>query len=90
MKSALVSFLLGVIATTSFIAGLIFLRFWRESRDSFFLIFAVSFVVEGINRVTLLGMQHPNEGSPWTYLVRFISAALIVAAIIRKNYSKNG
>lgn len=90
MTSVLEPFLLGVLATTMFTAGLLFLRFWRESRDSFFLAFAISFLIEGVNRVTLLGMERPNEGSPWTYVVRLIATALILAAIIRKNYGKNG
>lgn len=81
-------FLLGVIATASVTAGLFFLKFWRTTRDSFFLAFAASFIVEGLNRSAVLLVEKPNEGSPWTYFVRLVSLLLILAAILRKNYSK--
>jgi uncharacterized membrane protein HdeD (DUF308 family) len=79
-------FLLGVLATTSFIAGLFFLKFWRKTRDAFFLALAASFFIEGLNRSAVLLMQRPNEGSPWTYFIRLVSMLLILAAILRKNY----
>ena len=36
-------FLLGVIATSSVVAGIFFLRFWKDTRDSLFLAFASLF-----------------------------------------------
>ncbi len=84
------SFLLGVIATASVTAGVFFLRFWKDTRDSFFLAFAASFIIEGLNRVTVLFLPRPNEGSPWIYLVRMIAFLLILFAILRKNYRKSG
>jgi uncharacterized membrane protein HdeD (DUF308 family) len=84
------AFLVGVIATASVTAGVFFLRFWKDTRDSFFLAFAASFIIEGLNRVTVLFLPRPNEGSPWIYLVRLIAFLLILFAILRKNYSKNG
>lgn len=79
-------FLLGVIATSSVAAGLFFLKFWRSTRDSFFLAFAASFIVEGLNRSALLFVEKPSEGSPVIYLIRLLSMLLIVFAILRKNY----
>jgi uncharacterized membrane protein HdeD (DUF308 family) len=84
------AFLLGVLATMSITAGVFFLRFWRDTRDSFFLAFAVSFLIEGLNRTTLLAMDNPSEGAPWTYIVRLVAVLLILGAIIKKNYGKNG
>ena len=80
-------FLIGVIATASLTAGLFFLKFWRKTRDWFFLAFGASFIIEGLNRSAVLLVQKPNEGSPWTYLVRLLSLLLILAAILTKNYS---
>jgi uncharacterized membrane protein HdeD (DUF308 family) len=80
-------FLLGVTATSSIIAGLFFLKFWRKTHDSFFLAFAASFIIEGFNRSAVLLTVKPNEGNPWTYLVRLLSFLLILVAILRKNYS---
>ena len=78
-------FLLGVIATTSVTAGLFFLKFWKKTRDSLFLAFGASFIIEGLNRCAVLFVQKPNEGSPWIYLVRLLSTLLILVAILRKN-----
>jgi uncharacterized membrane protein HdeD (DUF308 family) len=82
-------FLLGLIATASVTAGMFFLRFWRNTRDSLFLAFGASFIIEGLNRSAVLFTDKPNEGSPWTYLVRLLSFILILVAILRKNYSDN-
>ena len=81
-------FLLGVIATASITAGLFFLKFWKSTRDSFFLLFAISFIIEGFNRTALIFFQRPNEASPLVYLVRLFSFLLILFAIVRKNYGK--
>ena len=66
-------FLLGVIATSSIIAGIFFLKFWRKTGDSFFLAFAASFLIEGLNRCGVMLLEKPNEGNPWIYLVRLLS-----------------
>ena len=82
------AFLLGVIAAFSAIAGVFFVRFWRETHDSFFLAFAVFFFVEAGNRVALLFLTRPNEGSPWIYVIRLVALLIILAAILQKNYGR--
>lgn len=77
--------LLGAIAMACFVIGMFFLRFWRNTRDRFFLFFAVSFALEGVNR-TILGLNYgANENEPIYYLVRLLSFVLILIAIIDKN-----
>jgi len=83
-------FLLGVIATASLTAGLFFLRFWKRTRDQLFLAFAAFFFVEAINRIVLLCFKHPNEGSPWIYLIRLVALVILLAAILEKNYRRSG
>lgn len=78
-------FLLGVIVTSSLVAGAFFLKFWRKTRDLLFLAFAAAFVIEGINRLAFLSLDEPNEGTPIVYTVRLFSYLLILAAIIHKN-----
>jgi uncharacterized membrane protein HdeD (DUF308 family) len=80
-------FLLGVIATTCFIAGIFFLRFWRDTRDSLFLAFGIAFLIEAVNRTGMLFTERPNEASPWVYIVRLFAFLLILAGIINKNRS---
>jgi uncharacterized membrane protein HdeD (DUF308 family) len=81
------AFLLGVIATTSLAAGVFFLRFWRDTRDSLFLAFGVAFIMEGLNRCSMLLLRQPNEGACWVYLVRLLAFLLILIGIINKNRS---
>ena len=73
----------------SLVAGLFFLRFWRDTRDRIFLFFAVSFIIEGVNRAALALTSNPNEGRPFFYFVRFISFLLIFVAILHKNQKKD-
>jgi len=80
--------LLGAIAMALLACGLFFLRFWRQGRDRFFLLFALSFLVEGANRVVLGLSARPSEASPGIYLVRLLAFVLILAAIIDKNRGK--
>jgi uncharacterized membrane protein HdeD (DUF308 family) len=78
-------FLLGVIATASLTAGMFFLKFWRETRDSLFLLFALAFIVEALSRTAFIMLPHPNEGWPGIYLIRCCAFLLILAGIINKN-----
>ena len=73
----------------SWVAGLFFLRFWRDTRDRLFLYFAISFLVEGVNRAALGMSADPNEGRPFFYFVRLLSFLLILIAIVQKNLSKD-
>lgn len=79
--------LTGAIATGSFIAGLFFFRFWRNSQDKFFLYFALSFWIEAANRIAL-GLAYGDELAPLFYGVRVIAYGLIVLAILQKNRRK--
>ena len=80
-------FLLGVIVTAAATAGMLFLKFWRRTRDQLFLAFGAAFIIEALNRMAFLLIDHPNEGSPIIYLVRLFAFSLILAAIISKNVS---
>jgi heme/copper-type cytochrome/quinol oxidase subunit 4 len=79
-------FLLGVIVTASIVAAAFFWKFWRQTRDALFLAFAAAFLVEGLNRLSFLFIDSPNEGRPAIYAVRLIAFLLILAAIVRKNW----
>ena len=81
--------MLGVIATSSITAAVFFLRFWKRTHDSLFLAFAVAFLIEGVNRIAVLEIERPNEGSPWTYVVRLIAFLIILAGILNKNYGSD-
>jgi hypothetical protein len=84
--NAMNEILVGAIAMGSLVAGLFFLRFWKSTRDRFFLYFAVSFFIEGINRV-LLGpdMQSDDAQHNMFYILRLIAYGLILFAVWEKN-----
>ena len=77
--------LIGAIATASIVAALFFLRFWRSTGDRFFLFFALSFFIDGINRVLLGGAAQSNDDAPAYYLIRLLAYGLILFAIFDKN-----
>jgi uncharacterized membrane protein HdeD (DUF308 family) len=81
-------FLLGFITASSLVAALFFMRFWRDTRDMLFLAFAAFFLLQGASDLYVLRLQHPNEGNFWLFLLRFVSIAAVVAAILRKNMGK--
>lgn len=83
-------FLLGIIAVNCVMIGIFFLRFWRETHDILFFCFAIAFLIESANRAAVLGLKAPNEGSPVIYIVRLISALVILFGILRKNYGTSG
>jgi len=77
--------MLGAIAAGLVFAGLFFFRFWRQTRDRFFLLFAASFWLEAVNRVALGLLEHANEQEPLFYIVRLVAYGLILVAIWQKN-----
>jgi len=77
--------LAGAIAMASLIIALFFLRFWRASRDRFFLYFALSFAIEGLHRVYSALRDGGGEDSPLHYLIRLLAYGLILWAILEKN-----
>ena len=82
--------LAGGIATASLIAGLFFLRFWRQTRDRFFLFFSLSFLIEGLNRFALYTLAGLDDQQPIYYVIRLVAYGLIVWAIVDKNLKSRG
>lgn len=81
-------FMFGVIGMGFFVAGLFFLRFWRDTLDRLFALFALAFLVLAGNRVGLvLTAQHEGKGD-YLYWVRLVAFGLILAAILDKNRSQ--
>jgi hypothetical protein len=77
--------LTGAIAAASLVAALFFFRFWRHTRDRFFLYFALSFLIEAANRVALGLLVGADEDGVLFYSVRVVAYGLILLAIWQKN-----
>jgi hypothetical protein len=85
MTNQITSVLMGAVAMASFVATLFFLRFWRQTRDGFFLFFAGAFGIDAATRLVLGLGQVSSEAEPLFYIARLLTFALIIVAIIQKN-----
>jgi hypothetical protein len=81
----LVPIISGAIAMGYAIAGLFFLRFWRETGDRLFVTFTVAFWLLGAQRLALVINAQTDENHTALYLVRLFAFLLIFAAILDKN-----
>lgn len=77
-------FLSGAICLASLVVALFFLRFWRSSRDVFFLLFALSFALEGASRTAAVFLL-VSDNNPMFYATRVVAYGLIIIAIWQKN-----
>ncbi len=80
-------FLLGGVSTGSAVVGLYFLRFWRQTRDRLFAIFALAFFVLSANW-TALAFIAKDEVRTVLYMVRLLAFLLILLGILEKNRAR--
>jgi hypothetical protein len=77
--------LTGIIILGYAAGGTFFLRFWRETRDRLFVLFAIAFFILGLQRL-LMGVLDPtNESLPLLFVIRLLAFILILIAIVDKN-----
>jgi uncharacterized protein DUF5985 len=88
MSSGLSSLISGAAAMASFAVTLFFLKFWRQTLDRFFLLFALAFALDSAIRIVLGLSTISDEIEPMFYLPRLLSFFLIIAAIAHKNRSR--
>lgn len=76
---------LGMLAMGFMVSGIVFLSFWRKSRDRLFGAFALAFFMFAAERI---GLALVGYGSPiWNQIIllRLAASVLILLAIIDKN-----
>jgi hypothetical protein len=78
-------FLWGASAATAAVAALFFLKFWRQTHDRFFLVFALAFWALALNWTGLAATRRGDEARTYFYLVRLTAFVLIIGAIVDKN-----
>jgi hypothetical protein len=81
----LAEFLLGAIIVSDCVAALFFVRYWRVTKDRFFVYFAWAFGLDIVSRLTLAGHLVGSEFEPLVYVVRLLSYLVIAGAIVDKN-----
>ena len=85
MMDILSAVLSGAVARASFATTLFFVKFWRQTSDVFFLLFALAFAIDTVSRAALGLTETSNELEPVFYLLRLAMFALIIVAITLKN-----
>lgn len=83
----MILFINGAIALGYWVAGLFFLRFWRQTHDRLFAIFAASFWILGIQRA-LISVPSWEQHPTWLYGIRLGAFLLILWAVIDKNRAR--
>jgi hypothetical protein len=80
-----VAFLHAVSATAAWISATMFLRYWRDSRDTLFALFAVAFVLLGLSWALLSIFNPVGDASPYVYGLRLVAFLVLIAAVVQKN-----
>lgn len=80
-----VAFVQGASSMGFAVGGLYFLRFWRQTRDRLFGIFALAFWMLALNRVALIFVEETSELGSGVFVIRLLGYVLIVVAIVDKN-----
>jgi peptidoglycan/LPS O-acetylase OafA/YrhL len=88
MSAALSQFISGIIMMGYLIAGLFFLRFWKETRDRLFALFGVAFFLLATQRLAFVVTSDTSERAIWWYALRLVAFIIILLAIVDKNRSR--
>lgn len=78
-------FLGGAITMGFAVAALMFLRFWRKTREGLFLAFSGSFLLLGITQTLLSLGGFVDEERSWLYFLRMAAFLLILFAMWWQN-----
>lgn len=80
-----IDFLHGVLTAGYLVAGLLFLRSWRDTHDRLFALFAAAFWLLAVQRFLISQSVGPEEDRVHFYLIRLAAYLLILGAVIDKN-----
>ncbi len=83
--ASLQSLLCAATAMGFLVAGLFFLRFWRDTADRFFALLAVAMWILAVNWATLAISSPVTESRHYAFLIRLVAFLVIIAAVVDKN-----
>ncbi|MGH2780870.1 MAG: DUF5985 family protein [Thermoleophilaceae bacterium] len=78
-------FVSGATMAAALVIAVVFLRYWRQTRDRLFLMFSLGFFVFAVSRLILAFLEEDDEGRLLVYGLRLLAFLLIFAAIVDKN-----
>ncbi len=82
-------FFRGAIAMGYAVSGVYFLRFWKQTRDRLFGLFATAFLLLTVNRLLITLVGQASEVPTYLYLVRLAAFLMILWAVVDKNRRRN-
>jgi len=85
MMNTIGTFLGGADTLGFVIAALLFLRAWRQTRDTLFASFAGAFGLFALNQFLAVFVTLPGEEKSAIYLLRLAAYVLLIFAIAAKN-----
>jgi hypothetical protein len=85
---AILGFFGGALTLGFLVAAGFFLKFWRRTGDSLFLIFATAFLLLAANQAAPVIFDIPREDQAPVYLLRLAGFGLIIWAILAKNLKR--
>jgi hypothetical protein len=79
----------GAIMMAYFVAGLFFIRFWQQTKDRLFVMFALAFWLLCVNYLLQPpALDQGYEVATRHYAIRFVAFLIILLGIIDKNYAR--
>jgi hypothetical protein len=79
------TFMYGGLTMLSFIAAVIFARFWRSTAERLFLYFAISFSILAGDWMALALMPASAWPRHYLFVIRLVAFALLIVGIVDKN-----
>ena len=83
-------FLYGFLTAAGLVVSLIFLRFWKMTRDRLFIFFAAAFVALALNWIALAMTDPASEDRYHVFLLRLVAFGFILYGIVDKNRRAKG
>jgi hypothetical protein len=80
-------FINGILTTCYLVAAVFFLKFWRRTGERLFAAFAAAFALLGVAQPVPMLTGAEDEAQAVIYLARLAAFALIIAAILMKNFT---
>ena len=85
MSGQVLAFLHGAITLACFLIGLKFLRFWRSSKDRFFLWLSAAFFVFMLGWILRAFASANGDHAHYVFVPRLVAFLLIIVGILDKN-----
>jgi hypothetical protein len=79
------AFMRGGLTMGCFVAGLFFVRFWRQSGDRLFLFFVAAFWLLAAHWTALAIVNPPVETRHQLFVVRLLAFVALIVGILDKN-----